>query len=141
MAQPMAYGARGGAMGGAVTALRGDPWAENAAAPATLTGRAADFFASEAFGIDEMRLGALVAVQPLRWATLAAEARTFGFEHYRESAFSVGVARPFRFGTQRHVHLGIALHTYHLALGDYGAATTWGLSAGWGGLDTAADHG
>ena len=95
-------GARAAALGGAATALAHQaPGYANPASWATFAGRAVSFFASEAFGLPELRLGAAAYVEPTRLGTFAAGARTFGFEDYRELHFHAGVARGFRLGATR----------------------------------------
>ena len=126
-------GARALGMGGAATALRGVPWGHaNPAAWSTLEGRAVALFASQTFGFSEMRTGAMVFAEPFAWGTVAAGARSYGFDAYRETHALLGASRGFSLGTTRAFHVGVALRYHHLALAaPYGSAGTIGVSAGW----------
>ncbi len=91
-AQLAEVGARAMALGRAATALEGEVWGEfNPASWASLDRNTADLFASQAFGISELRIVALAAAAQTRYATLAANARTYGFEDYRETRIGLGV--------------------------------------------------
>lgn len=128
----MEGGARAAALGGAATALPEDAWGfANPAAWATLSGRAVSFFATQAYGLEEMRLGAALAVEPTRVGAFAAGARTFGFEDFRETHFTLGFARGFSLGTPQRLHAGLTLRYMQTALGgDYGSAGVLGVSLG-----------
>lgn len=126
-------GARALGMGGAATGLPGVAWGHaNAASWSTLDARAFALFASQTFGLAEMRTGAAVYAEPFPWGALAAGARSYGFADYRETHVLLGGARAFALGTTRAFHLGIALRYQHLAISNgYGSAGAIGLSAGW----------
>ncbi len=127
----MEGGARATALGGAATALRGDAWGHsNPATWATLDGRTTSFFISEAFGLNELRLAALHAVQPTRWGTVALGARTFGFEDFRETFFGVGYARSLALGTTRRFHAALNLRYHRVSIPRYGSAGAVGVSVG-----------
>ena len=124
-------GARATALGGAATALAHNVTGyANPATWATFTGRAVSFFASEAFGLAELRLGAATYVEPTRLGTVAAGARTFGFEDYRELHFHAGFARGFRLGTTRRFLFGLSLRYQRVSIPEYGSAGTQALSLG-----------
>lgn len=133
----MEGGARAAALGGAGTALAGSAWGHaNPASWGALGGRAVAFYATQGFGLSEMRLGALRYAEPTPWGTFAGGARTFGFDAYRETAFTLGYARGVRLGTSRRVYAGLAARYYRLSLGErsdgasYGSAGALGLSLG-----------
>jgi hypothetical protein len=133
----MEGGARIAALGGTGAALTGPGAWTNPAGPATLDGRTAAFYATQGFGLSELRLGTLRYAEPLAgWGTVAGSARTFGFDAFRETAFALSYARGFSLGTARRVHAGVRARYYRLSLGDasdgasYGSAGTLGLSAG-----------
>lgn len=133
----MEGGARAAALGGAATALSRNAWGlANPAAWGTLQGRALSFYATEAFGLSELRLGALRYAEPTPWGTVATGARTFGYESYRETAFLLGYARAFRLSTSRRVHAGLAARYFRLSLGErsdgvsYGSAGALSFSVG-----------
>lgn len=129
----MEGGARVAALGGAGTALAGDSWGyANPASWSTLAGRSVGFFATQAFGLEELRLGAAQYAEPFAFGTVALGARSFGFEDYRETHLNVGAARGFRLGTARHFHLGINLRYHRVSIPSYGSAGA--LALGLGGL-------
>ena len=124
-------GARAVALGGSHTTLREDAWGHgNPASWATLTGSTFSVFASQLFGLQEMRLGALVFVQPTSLGTFAGGARTFGFEAYRETRFTAGYSRAVTLGTDRRFFGAVSMRYHHLVIQDYGSAGTVSLSAG-----------
>lgn len=131
-AQPLQGGARAAALGGAATALPGEVWGQaNPAAWATLSGPAVSFFASQAYGLTELRLGAAHAAYPTRIGTLAIQARSFGFEAFRESTFRLGYARSVRLGTTRTFHVGLTLDYARVAIERYGNQGAVGVSLAW----------
>lgn len=128
----MDSGARAAALGGAATALSGEAWGyANPAAWSTLPGRFVGFYATQAFGLSELRLGAAQYAEPMRLGTVALGARTFGFEDYRETHVNAGFARGFRLGTSRRFHLGVSARYHRVSIPEYGAAGTVELSVGW----------
>jgi hypothetical protein len=128
-------GARAAALGGAATALAHEATGyANPAAWATFSGRAVSFFASEAFGLPELRLGTAAYVEPTRLGTFAVGAQTFGFEDYRETHVQVGFARGFRLGTTRRFLIGVSLRYHRLTIPEYGSAGA--PAVGLGGLVT-----
>jgi len=128
----MDSGARAAALGGAATALDGEAWGyANPAAWSTLPGRFVGFYATQAFGLSELRLGAAQYAEPTRLGTVALGARTFGFEDYRETHLNAGFARGFRLGTTRRFHLGVSVRYHRVSIPEYGAAGTVELGLGW----------
>ncbi len=124
-------GARALALGRATTALEGDVWGHhNPASWATLPGRAASAFASQAFGLGELRLGAVAVAEPTRFGTVAASARSYGFEDFRETRFGLGFARAFAVSASRRVHAGLRLGYTSVSIPGFGSAGVLGLSLG-----------
>ncbi len=124
-------GARALALGRAATALDGDVWGHyNPASWATLPGRAGAAFASQAFGLSELRIGAVAFAEPTRFGTFAATARTYGFSDFRETSLGLGFARAIPVSATRAVHGGLHLRYYGVSITDYGSAGTLGLSLG-----------
>ncbi|NBC16141.1 MAG: hypothetical protein GVY18_02365 [Bacteroidetes bacterium] len=129
----MENGARTAALGGAATALPDVPWGyANPASRSTLSERVVAFFATQAFGLSELRLGAAQVVEPTGLGTFALGARTFGFEDYRETHLNLGYARGVQLGTSRRFHLGVNVRYHRVSVPDYGAAGT--VELGLGGL-------
>ena len=128
----MEGGARAAALGGAATALEGDAWGEaNPATWATLPGRAVSFFATEAFGLDALRLGAAQYVEPTSLGAFAVGVRTFGFEAYRETRGALGYARGFAFDSVRTLAVGVSARYEQLAIEGFGSTGAVALSVGW----------
>lgn len=133
----MEGGARVAALGGAGAALPGDAWGHaNPASWGTLEGRAVAFYATEGFGLAELRLGALRYAEPTAWGTFAAGARTFGASAFRETVFTLGYGHGLRLGTTRRLYVGAAARYFRIALGErsdgasYGSADAVGLTIG-----------
>lgn len=124
-------GARAVALAGAVTAVAGDAWGHaNPAAWATLPGRAVALFASEGYGMDELRLGAVRYAEPLAFGTVVAGARVFGFDAYRETSFEAGFARGMGLGSARRLYAGLRVRYERVRVAGYGGAGAVGLSVG-----------
>ena len=130
-AQGISGGSRSVAMGGATTALIGEAWGyANPASWTTVPTRTLAFFASEAFGLAELRQGAVQIVEPRSWGSIVFGFQTFGYEEYRESFFTVGYADSFSPGTTRPIYAGFRLRYYHIVIPDYGSARSVAISIG-----------
>lgn len=115
----------------AATPLGEEAWGTaNPAAWSTLPRRTFGLGGGAAFGMTTLRHGAVVAALPLRPATVAVAAHTFGFSAYRETRLRVGGARALRLGTTRRLHVGLAASYVHVAAEGYGSAGAVGLSLG-----------
>lgn len=124
-------GARALAMGRATTALRADVWGHhNPASWATIELGTAGLFASQAFGLSELRLGALAAAYPTPYGTAAVTARTYGFEDFRETQVGLGFGRAIPLSATRFVHLGAHLQYTGVSITEFGSAGALGLSLG-----------
>lgn len=124
-------GARAMALGRAGTALEGEVWGEfNPAAWGSLERNTADVFASQAFGISELRVVALAVAAPTRYATFAANARTYGFSDYRETRIGLGAARRFPLSSSRSIHVGLSAHMHSVSIDGFGSTSTISASAG-----------
>lgn len=124
-------GPRAAALGGAQTALVASASGRaNPASWATLPGRAVTFFTAEPFGLSALRLASVDLAEPARWGTLAAGARVFGADAYRETHLHVGAARGFRAGSARRINLGLRLRLHHVAIPGYGQASALAATAG-----------
>lgn len=119
------------ALGGGGTAVAGDLWGgSNPAAWAGLSSRQLGFFAGQAFGLAELRLGAVRAAQPLPWVTAVVGAQTFGFDQFREYQFPVGLARAVSLGTTRALAVGAEARYTHVSIPGYGSDGAAGLTLG-----------
>lgn len=127
----MEGGARAAALGGAQTALEADEAGyANPASWAALSGRAISFFATQAFSLPELRLGAAHYVEPTRFGTFALGARTFGFEDYRDTRLQAGYAIGVHPGTSRRLSIGVQMDYQRLTIPTYGAASTISMTLG-----------
>src|SRR5690606_17378761 len=124
-------GARALGLGRAATALPGEAWAEfNPAAPASLTHRRADLYASQAFGLSELRLVAASVAVPLPALTLAVQARTYGFAEYRETQLGLAAARGVALSPTRRIDLGLRAAWQSVAIEGFGSSGTLAVSLG-----------
>ena len=103
-------GARVLGLGRAGVALGAEAWGHaNPAAWAGLDRRRAAVQASQAFGLRELRLGAVSAAVPTRLGTLALHARTYGFSERRETRAVAGFARSVPLSVTRRLDVGLAV--------------------------------
>lgn len=124
-------GARALALGRAATALDAEAWGEyNPAAWGALEGGTADLFASQAFGLSELRLVALAAAYPTPYAIVAGNARTYGGGDYRETRLGLGAARAVALSPTRTLGLGLQLQLHNVSIEGFGSASTVAVSAG-----------
>lgn len=117
--------------GDAAAALVPGLWMRsNPARIAGLAGWRTELFASDAFGLGELRLLALSGALPLGRNALGAEVRTFGFAPYRE--LDVGVAYALARDPGRHVPagIGVAAIVRRTRVAGYRPGRDWGLLAG-----------
>lgn len=124
-------GARSIALGRATTAVSSDIWGvANTAAWAALATPRAAVLASQAYGLGELRLGAAAVAIPTPYGVVAAGARTYGFEDFRETLLAVGFGRAVPLSPTRSIQLGAALRYTSVSMPDFGSAGALGLSAG-----------
>lgn len=119
------------ALGRAGTALEHEVWGEfNPASWASLERNTADVFASQAFGISELRVVALALAAPTRYATFSANARTYGFSDYRETRIGLGAARGLPLSGSRDIHVGLSAHMHSITIDGFGSTTSISASVG-----------
>lgn len=127
--QALEGGARSAAVGGASTALRGGRWLDaNAAVGATREARSISFFASESYGLSELRLAQAQYTETLPFAALSLGVSSFGFEDYRLTGFALAAAREFSLGSTRRAAFGASLRYSQVAISGYGSASATGLT-------------
>lgn len=102
----------------------------NPALRAVRMGATASFFAGQAFGLPELRLGHAHVRMPVRGVMAGAGAGTFGFAAYREVHGVASAARGVGLGTTRRIYLGIAARMVHTSIADYGSASTFSADVG-----------
>ena len=85
---------------------------------------------SQAYGLAELRSGAIVTARTFDELTVSFGARTFGFELYRESSFRLRASR--RLGRLAGgLRVGVALGYHHLGIDEFGSAGAVTVDAGW----------
>ena len=103
-------GGRALALGRAGVALGAEPWGHtNPAAWAGLDVRRVGLQASEAFGLDALRLATLGAGAPTPVGVVGVGARTYGFSERRETRLVVGLARALPLSPSRTLDAGLAV--------------------------------
>lgn len=91
-------------------ALGAEPWAHtNPAARAGLTERRLGLQASEAFGLDELRLASFAAAAPTPLGVAGLSARTYGFSERRETRVALGLARALPLSASRQLDVGVTV--------------------------------
>ncbi len=124
-------GARTLALGRAGVALGAHAWGHtNPAAWSGLAERRAALQASQAFGVSELRLGALSAAAPTSVGTVALAARTYGFSERRETRVTLGLGRPLALSATRRLDLGVALGVETASVQGYDSETAVLLDLG-----------
>lgn len=130
-AQTSFAGARAAGLTGDPPASTGDPWAEsNPASWSDAGAHALVLHAARLYGLAELSVGSVQALAAVRSASFAIGARSFGFEDYRETVFTAGLALPILSGTHRAFHVGIRVRRHQVAIRRYGAASATALSSG-----------
>lgn len=102
----------------------------NPASWAALTTRTVAVYGGQMYGLPELRHGALTLNWPQGRYVFAAGSSTFGFEAYRETYLSAGIARTLGLGPDRALHLGATTRYYHVQAGRFGSSQAVGLHLG-----------
>ena len=124
-------GARTLGLGRAGVALGGEAWGHtNPAARASLAEGRAGVQASQAFGLGELRMGALAAALPTALGAVGLEARTYGFSERSETRVRVGLARAVPLSRSRRLDVGIALGVESAATAGFETETALLLDIG-----------
>lgn len=124
-------GPRLAAFGGAGVALTGEPWAlANPAAAASLSRPHVAVFASQAFGMPELRQGAGIISHSIgRWR-VAAHGSSFGDSDYRETESSISIATPL-FRDTRLLDVGVRVAHRRVRISGFGAVGLSYMNVGW----------
>jgi len=124
-------GARAIALGRAGTALEGDVWGIfNPGSWASIEEGRAALFASQAFGMSELRTGSVALAYPTSLGVVAGSARTYGFEDFRENVFGIGFARAIPVSPTRRLLAGVAMRYTGVSIPEFGSTGAFGLSLG-----------
>jgi hypothetical protein len=131
-AQLLDGGARAIALGRAGAALGEDAWAEaNPATWATPAGRRVELVAAQAYGLTELRTAGAAAMVPTTIGSVALAVRTFGFDAYRETRASLGLARTLLLAPGRRVAAGLRADYHAISIGGgFGSFGAMDVSAG-----------
>jgi hypothetical protein len=124
-------GPRAAALGGAGTARAGETWAvSNAATWAAVTRPHVAVFATQAFGISELRFARSTVVVPVRRIALGGDIASFGGSDYRETAVAIIGAIPVAAGS-RHLDVGVRAGTRTISITGFETATALHVDIGW----------
>ena len=120
------------ALGAATTAYRADTGGHaNPAAMAFQAQSSIQFFAREAYGLSDLRVGAAHVTIPVRpVGSVGTGASSFGSDDYRETYFNLGAARTFQLGGLQVLAVGFNARYYRTSIARYGSAGAMGFSAG-----------
>lgn len=130
-AQPSSAGARSAALAGSPAASTGDAWSEsNPAGWSDVSTHAVVVHAAQLYGMEELRTGSVQFVARLGRPSAALGIRTFGYEDYRETVGTAGLAGGIRAGTHRPFHFGFRIRYHRIIIRNYGSASAFALSTG-----------
>lgn len=122
-------GAKPVSLGGAFTSLADNSNAVyfNPAGISQIPFREVSFFYSPApFGLTELAYGSVNYIEPTSFGVFGLSGKTYGFELYKEITITASYANNFR----KRIHFGANLNYYHLAIKNYGTASTFGIDLG-----------
>lgn len=124
-------GAREVALARATTAVIGlDAFWGNPAASSTSDRTGFGMDVAQLYGMPELRSGSVHLSAPLLSTAVTLGGSTFGFELFRQTTLSMGVARAFRPGTFRRMHVGARLQETLVQIERYGGLAYTTASAG-----------
>jgi len=122
-------GGRAAALNGAYTSLSDNSLSVfyNPSGLGQMKFREVSFYYSPApFGLSELSTAAFTYAEPLSFGTLGAGARTYGFDLYRETSFSVSYGNNYR----GKIFYGANINLYNLSIKNYNSATSFGFDIG-----------
>lgn len=129
-AQVADAGGRVSGMAGTGAALPAQHWTTiNPAAIGRATERRVAFQASQGFGMPELRQGGMAVVWPIRFASIAAEALTFGFDAFRTTTSRLSVAG--RLTEIGGLIGGVSIAAHTVSIDGFGSASAVTLNLGW----------
>ena len=123
-------GARGLAMGRVGVALGGQTWGQANPATWATAARGLGVEASQAYGLEGLRIAGASASVPLALGTLAASGRTYGADGYAETRILAGFAREVPLSSARTLALGLAVGYDGVSIDDFGSKGSLHLSVG-----------
>lgn len=84
------------------------------------------FYNPAPFGLSELSTAALTYAEPLKYGTVAAALRTYGFELYKETNILLSYGNSYK----NKLFYGANFNFYHLNIQNYGSASAIGLDIG-----------
>ncbi len=131
LGQPVLYGARSAALGGASAALPDDAAGQgNPATWAQANTRIASLHGAQLYGLSELRLVGVRFVAPVRRSAVGGSVSAFGFDLYRHITATGGYARRIGFGSHRNVYAGLRAEWNQAYIAHYGQPGALSLTAG-----------
>lgn len=122
-------GGRAAALNGAFTSLSDNSLAVfyNPSGLGQMKYREVSFYYSPApFGLSELSTAAFTYAEPMSFGTLGAGVKTYGFDLYRETSFSVSYGNNYR----GKIFYGANVNLYNLNIKNYNSATSFGFDIG-----------
>jgi hypothetical protein len=124
-------GARTAALGGAATALGGEPWMDNnPSLTASLERHHLELFSSRSFGMSELQLAAAAYAIPSDLEAFSVTARSFGFSGYRNTQVGLGYARELSETPAPPASAGLLLIYDHESIKNYRSSGSVGIVLG-----------
>lgn len=131
LGQPVLYGARSAALGGATAALPDDAAGQgNPATWAQANAPAASLHGAQLYGLPELKLVGAQLVAPVGQGAMGGSVSAFGFDLYRHITATGGYARRIGFGSHRNVYAGARAEWNQAYIANYGQPGALSLTAG-----------
>lgn len=84
------------------------------------------FYNPAPFGLSELSTAAFTYAEPLKYGTIGAGIRTYGFDLYKETCILLSYGNNFK----NRLFYGANFNFYHLNIQNYGSATSLGIDVG-----------
>ena len=130
-AQPLLNGSRNAVLASSSIALPGTRWPEvNPSSMAAIEQSDVAFFATEGYGLSELRSSAANFVFPTQNFVYGVMAQVFGYEAYRELKFATTISRTVHFNSSREILIGISALLKRINIRHIGHQSEAGFRAG-----------
>ena len=130
-AQPLMSGSQNAVLAHSSVAVSGTKWPDvNPASLPVISTFQLSLFASEAYGLKELRSGATNLLVPMNRSTLGLTAHFFGYEKYKEITAKATLTRAFSFGTSRNLTVGLSVSAMNQRVRHTFDRTSLALSGG-----------
>lgn len=84
------------------------------------------FYSPAPFGLTELSTAALTFAEPLKYGTIGAGLRTYGFDLYKETCILLSYGNSYK----NRIFYGANFNFYHLNIQNYGSASSFGIDIG-----------